>query len=161
MYSVLNRLASYFWIQLTDASIRAAILAILVALILIFMRRRPAAQHAMWTVVAAGMLALPLLRPLIPVAHLPLAEPAAFQALNVRPYQLAASPDGAPSALSLAQARPSVFHLGWRSYAAIAYLIGVLLLAMRLILGVFLTRRAPNAACRWWPCSTTMRTSPP
>src|SRR5271169_2516203 len=141
MYSIPDRLAGHFLAQLADASTRAAVLATLVASVLIFLRRRPTVQHAMWTVVAAGMLALPLLRLVIPVAHLPLAEPAVFGTINVGPDLGTANSDDDPSFVPLGQPRSSAFRLGWRSYVAIVYLIGVLFFAARLIVGGFLTRR--------------------
>jgi len=87
------------------------------------------------------MLALPLLRPIIPVAHLPVAEPAAFQAIKVTPDLWAVNPDGVASSARLAQPRPSALHLDWRSCVAIAYLIGVFFFAARVIVGAFLARR--------------------
>jgi beta-lactamase regulating signal transducer with metallopeptidase domain len=146
MHYNLDRVAGNFLTQLADASVRAVALAILVALLIIFLRRRPAAQHALWTLVAAGMLAMPLLRPMIPVARLPFAEPVALQAINLGPDRLVTNSDGSPSSVSLVQPRPSALHLGLRSYFAIAYLTGVLIFASRLILGIFLTRRVLREA---------------
>jgi beta-lactamase regulating signal transducer with metallopeptidase domain len=141
MDSILNRLTAQLLTQLADASTRAVVLATLVALAVIFLRRRPAVQHAMWTAVVAAMLALPLLRPIIPVTHLPVAEPAALHAINIGPDQWAVNPDGAASPAPLAQPRSSALRLDWRSYVALAYLVGLLFFAARVILGAFLARR--------------------
>jgi hypothetical protein len=141
MYPPLNRLAGHFLTQLADASMRAVVLTALVALVLIFLRRRPAVQHAMWTVVAAGMLALPGLRPMIPIAHLPLTEPTAWGAFHAGGEQAGAIPDGPLPSISLARPKSSPFPLGWPSYVGMAYLTGLLIFAARLILGLFLTRR--------------------
>lgn len=141
MDSILNRLIGQLLTQLADTSTRAVLLATLAALVVIFLRRRPSVQHALWTTVVAAMLALPLLRPIIPVAHLPVAEPAAFQAIKVTPDLWAVNPDGVASSARLAQPRPSALHLDWRSCVAIAYLIGVFFFAARVIVGAFLARR--------------------
>src|ERR1700689_2572398 len=141
MDSILNRLTGQLLMQLADTSTRAVLLATLAALALVFLRRRPSVQHALWTAVAAAMLALPLLRPIIPVTHLPVAAPAALQAINITPDQWAVNPNGPTSSAPLAQHRSSAFGLDWRSYVAIAYLIGVLFFAARVIVGAFLARR--------------------
>jgi beta-lactamase regulating signal transducer with metallopeptidase domain len=141
MDSILNRLTGHLLTQLADTSMRALVLATLVALALTFLRRRPTVQHAMWTVVTAAMLALPLLRPVIPVTHLPVAEPAALQAINLKPDQWAVNSDRAALSAPSVQPSSSTLRLDWRSYVAFAYLIGVLFFAARVLVGFFLARR--------------------
>ena len=141
MYFIVNSWAGHWLTQLANTSTRAAVLATLAGLVLLCLRRRPAVQHVMWTMVTAGMLLLPLSRPLIPAAYLPLAQPAVFKAIHLGPDLLTANSDGTVLSASLVQVRASALRLDWRSYVAIAYLIGVFFFTARLILGGFLTRR--------------------
>ena len=55
--------------RMADASLRSLVLAILALLLIPFIRRSPTAQHTVWTLVLAGMLVLPFLRPEIGRAH--------------------------------------------------------------------------------------------
>jgi beta-lactamase regulating signal transducer with metallopeptidase domain len=141
MYPILNRLTGHLLTQLADASMRAVVLATLIALALIFLRRRPAVQHAMWTVVTAGMLVLPLLRPIIPVTHLPVTEPAALRAIKARPDQWAVTSGRGALSAPLVRVRSSALRLDWQGYVTFAYLVGVLFFAARVLLGAFLARR--------------------
>jgi hypothetical protein len=54
---------------LADASVRAVALAAMAGALMLFLRGRPAAQHAIWTLVVIGMLALPVLRAIVPDAY--------------------------------------------------------------------------------------------
>lgn len=55
--------------QVADASLRGVALAGMAALLSLFFRRSAALQHALWMVVAAGMLAMPVLRVMVPPAR--------------------------------------------------------------------------------------------
>lgn len=136
---ILDRFAGHLLAQLADASVRATILALLIAAVTQLLRRRPAAQHALWTLVVAGMLMLPVLRSFIPPTHLPMAEPAALDALGFNPAQFGPAP---PVPLVSFQPRPSSVHLGWRSYLAFLYLAGLVIFAWRLAMGALLNQRA-------------------
>src|ERR1035438_230230 len=59
---------------IADASVRAVALAAMAGVLVLFLRRSPAAEHAVWTAVVAGMLALPVLRPIIPAAYVYVVE---------------------------------------------------------------------------------------
>ena len=136
---ILDRLAGHLFAQLADVSIRAAILAILIATFTLFLRRRPASQHALWIAVVAGMLMLPILRTFVPPAYLPISEPASIDAIGFPPAQFGSE---ARPAVPIVSALPRLsVHLGWRSYLIIVYLCGLLIFAGRLILGALLTRR--------------------
>ena len=60
--------------RMADASVRAAVLAMLALLLIPFIRRSPTAQHTIWTLVLAGMLVLPFLRPVVPATHMRLPQ---------------------------------------------------------------------------------------
>lgn len=137
----LENIAGQLWARMADASLRAIMLAMLAGVLVACLRKRAAAQHLVWTVVVAGMVLLPVLRPMIPAAPLPIAQPQLLQAVSVKPRPqsaatavstLSAPARGANEAASL---RPS-----WHLYAAIIYTAGVLLLAIRLFLGLLLSR---------------------
>ena len=70
----LSNLARELAARMADASVRALALAILALLLIPFIRRSSTAQHAVWTLVLAGMLALPFLRPVIPATHVHLPQ---------------------------------------------------------------------------------------
>lgn len=136
----LESIAEQLWMRMADASLRAIILTALAGLLVVCLRKRAAAQHVVWSVVAAGMVLLPLLRPMIPTARLPIAEPQMLRAVRAEPQpQLAATP-GSPLLASAnapyeaAGARPS-----WPVYIVIVYITGVLLFGIRLSLGLLLS----------------------
>jgi TonB family protein len=118
-------------------------LAALAGLLIACWRKRSAAQHAVWTVVVFGMMLLPVLRPMIPAAHLPISQPQVLSSVSDAPAPpLAPTNDDATStgAANL-QGGPPAVQLSWGTYAAIFYLAGVLLFVLRLSLGLFMTRR--------------------
>jgi len=146
-WDILDRLAGYFLAWMGDASVRAAALAILAGLLVLFLRQRPAAQHALWTLVTLAMVALPVLRPIVPVVHLHLAQPAVLEAITIRAVpDLATNPTSTSASLPLAQAGPSASQFRWRGNLVIAYLAGVTIFAARLMLGLFLAWRLLRGA---------------
>jgi beta-lactamase regulating signal transducer with metallopeptidase domain len=132
---------------MADASVRAVALAAMAGVLVLFLRRGPAAQHAVWTLVTLCMLALPALRPAVPAAYVyvvwrpaptPIATPAATQ--------LAANPAGTSAPASRARSGHAMAGLRWPVYAAIAYIAGALLFAARLMLALLTTRRLLRGA---------------
>jgi TonB family protein len=136
---ILEGLAGNLVARMGDASVRAAALAILTGMLALCLRKRPAAQHAVWGLVTLAMVVLPGLRPIVPVAHLHWTQPAALEAIRIGAVtDWATSSGGTSATLPLTQAAPSTLQLGWRSYLAIAYLAGVAIFVVRLMLGLFL-----------------------
>jgi hypothetical protein len=79
--------------RIADASVRAVALGILVLLLIPFIRKSSSAQHTVWTLVLAGMLVLPFLRPLVPATHVHLPQvltsrPSAPIRLSVTPAEM-------------------------------------------------------------------------
>jgi TonB family protein len=125
--------------RMADASIRALVLGILALLLVPFIRRNSTAQHTMWTLVLAGMLGLPFLRPVLPATHIRLPQLLMPQ-LN---YAVAVHTGGpsvaAPSVP--AENRAPAFPL-WPLFVMAVYFAGVAFFGARLLGGVLLTRRA-------------------
>src|SRR5260370_2148820 len=147
----LESVAEQQWARMGDASLRALLVAALAGLLILLLRKRSAAQHAVWTLVMLGMLALPLLRPIIPPARVPVSRPPMLEAVRIMPEpELGVNPVStvAPAAASVAaeQTDAPAFRPSWIFYAAILYIAGVLLFAARLLLGLFLTRRLLRGA---------------
>jgi beta-lactamase regulating signal transducer with metallopeptidase domain len=126
--------------RIADASERALVLAMLALLLLPFIRRSPTAQHTVWTLVLAGMLALPFLQPVVPATHIRLP-----QVLTPRPnYAVGVNtrgPSVAPPSLPRAENRTPAFRF-WPLFVMAAYLAGAALFGARLLGGVLFTRRA-------------------
>jgi TonB family protein len=128
--------------SLFACSVRALALAGVGGLLILCMRRRPAAfEHAIWTFVAAGMLCLPLLQQFVPPTPVHFfSEPRMLQP---------------PSWDEIIAARAPVVHLNdpaivikygyrwtWRTIVWFAWFSGLLVLAGRIVLGHMLARRA-------------------
>jgi TonB family protein len=127
---------------IADASVRAVALAAMAGVLVLFLRRSPAAEHAVWTAVVAGMLALPVLRPIIPAAYVYVVERPAPVATIAQPAaQLADAAGGSSAPAPSARTRPPGLRLWWPVYAAIAYIAGVVLFGVRLLTGLLMTRR--------------------
>jgi TonB family protein len=132
---------------LADASVRAVALAAMAAVITLFLRKKPAAQHALWTLVVIGMLALPVLRLVVPEAYVYVVErPAPDAAIAPPAARFAGSAAAASTATRPARTAPEALRLWWPVYAAIAYLAGVVLFAVRLMAGFVMTRRLLRGA---------------
>jgi len=127
-----------WYVIFADASIRAVALAAMAAVLVLFFRKNPSAQHTMWTFVVIGMLSLPILRLVVPVSYTYVVQrPAAVAQIlpSVGPpaREIGRRPATAPT--------PSPSLPNWPLYAAIAYVTGAIGFAARLILGIFLMRR--------------------
>ena len=122
---------------MADASVRAVVLGLLALLLIPFVRRHSTAQHAMWTLVLAGMLVLPFLRQVIPATHVQLEvlAPQIARAVPVPPASIIV-PISPPT-----DTRPGAPTL-WPLYVVAAYLAGVLFFGVQLLGGLLLTRRA-------------------
>ena len=129
--------------RMAEASVRALVLGILALLLIPFIRRNATAQHTVWTLVLAGMLVLPFLRPVVPATHVRLPQVFAPRPARMAPGRLSAHPSGtlAPTAPFPAKTSPSRF-LFWPLFVMAAYLAGLVLFGARLLGGVLLTRRA-------------------
>jgi TonB family protein len=123
--------------RMADASVRAFVLAILALSLIPFIRRSSTAQHTVWTLVLAGMLSLPFLRPVLPATHVHLPQPNFVTAVD-RSVRHPVPPQSVPPAQTSVPASPPL----WPLFAVGAYLAGVLLFGARLLGGVLLTRRA-------------------
>lgn len=133
-----NNIAREFMAWMADASVRAVVLGLLALLLIPFIRRHSTAQHAMWTLVLAGMLVLPFLRQVIPATHVQL-EVLAPQIAQGRPVPPTSIPMPiSPSPTETRLPAPPI----WPLYVAAAYLAGVLFFGVRLVGGVLMTRRA-------------------
>ena len=80
--------------RMADASVRALVLGILALLLIPFIRRSSTAQHTVWTLVLAGMLVLPFLRPVVPATHVRLPQVFAPRPARMAPGRLSARPSG-------------------------------------------------------------------
>jgi TonB family protein len=89
--------------------------------------RAAATRHAVWTVVAAGMLLSAALSPVLPPLRLPILPAAAHASLQ--------RPPG-----------PWIAERNWRPYAAALYLAGLLFFATRLAFSYLFTRRLMRAS---------------
>jgi TonB family protein len=136
----LNNITRELAARMADASVRALVLAILALLLVPFIRRSSTAQHTVWTLVLAGMLVLPFLRPVVPATHVRLPQVLTPR----RNYAVAvhtSDPSVAPPSLPPAENRAPAFPL-WPLFVMAAYLAGVALFGARLLGGVLMTRRA-------------------
>jgi beta-lactamase regulating signal transducer with metallopeptidase domain len=133
----INDAAHALALRMADASLRATVLAILAGVLVCLVRRSAAAKHRVWTLVLAGMLVLPFLRPIMPAARiLPrlLAPVVSYRA----PIRSSAVVLRVSTPLRVPAPAPLT---AWFWIAA-AYLAGVALLAARLAGALLLTRRA-------------------
>src|ERR1700678_1887287 len=127
--------------RMADASVRALVLGILALLLIPFIRRNPTAQHTVWTLVLAGMLVLPFLRPVVPATHVRLPQVFTPRPARMAPGRLSARPSGtwAPPTPFSAKTSPSGFPF-WPLFVMAAYLAGLALFGARLLGGLLLTR---------------------
>jgi beta-lactamase regulating signal transducer with metallopeptidase domain len=135
-----NDTAHALALGMADASLRALALAALAALLAGLVRRNPAARHTVWTLVLAGMLVLPFLRPIMPAAHVPLPRRLMPQVLNPMPMRSGQALLRVPS-LGLRRYPSPPPTKPWLWIAA-AYLTGFALFSARLVIGFILARRA-------------------
>ncbi|HEY2011881.1 MAG TPA: TonB family protein [Bryobacteraceae bacterium] len=133
--------------HLAGMAVRSLVLAAVAAAALpIFRVRSAAAQHAVWTVVVAAMLALAALEPSLP--------PVPLRVLRVAPAGVGQgfdSPAGFDAvsytaAAPLAPTHPRHEKLSWPSVAAAMYLLGVLAFCARLLFGYLFASRLIRAS---------------
>jgi TonB family protein len=132
--------------RMADASLRAIALAALAGMLIACLRKRPAAQHVVWTVVVAGMTLLPVLRPMIPSARLPLSQPLMLQAVSVEPEPQLSTTSSNTVMATAGKSQEPLFRPSWRMVAALACLGGMLLFTARLLAGFLLAGRLLHRA---------------
>ncbi|MGP0070782.1 MAG: TonB family protein [Bryobacteraceae bacterium] len=139
----LNNIAREVVAWLADTSLRAVMLALLAFLLVAFFRRSATAQHTAWTLVLAGMLVLPFLHAVVPVAHVHLPRGLTSRPTTIAPVRLNANLSHVPVPISSSRPRTDpVFPPLWPLFVVAAYLAGVMLFGARLWAGVLFTRRA-------------------
>jgi TonB family protein len=125
-----------------SVTVRSLILfAVAAAVLLAFRVKAAAARHAIWTVVAAGMLLLAVLSPALPRLSLPVlksAETASFE-LPAVPLPAAVAGPAVPVAAP-------AFQFSWTGAALVVYAIVAAILLARLAIGYLFTRRLIRAA---------------
>ncbi|HUE02950.1 MAG TPA: M56 family metallopeptidase [Bryobacteraceae bacterium] len=128
--------------SLAGASVRAVVLAGMAGLVALFLRRNAAAQHALWTLVMAGMLLLPLLHPAVPAPYVYVlhrsASAAAAIFTDASPAAVVDSIGGPSVSPRIARPTPAP---AWPLYLGIAYIAGVAALGSQLAWGLWMTRR--------------------
>ena len=139
---ILKGFAGQLLSGMADASLSAVVLAASVAMLILFLRRNSSAQHALWTVVMMGMLVLLVLRPVIPAARLHLPQPVNLETVTTGPDSPVLSDSAnARASADLPRTGSRALRLGWPEYAVLGYLSVTMLLALRLLLGLFLSGR--------------------
>jgi beta-lactamase regulating signal transducer with metallopeptidase domain len=125
-----------------SVTVRSLVLfAVAAAALLAFRVKAAAARHAIWTVVAAGMLVLALLSPVLPRLSLPV-----LKAAETASFELPAIPmTAAPVAPSVPAATPA-FQFSWTGAALVLYVLVAAVLLARLAIGYLFTRRLVRAA---------------
>jgi TonB family protein len=142
-----SSIAYQLLLRMADASVRTLVLAVMAGILTLFLRRSSAGQHAMWTLVVIGMLALPVLRPVVPAMHIYVLQRPAQGAMTTRSAApLATNPGSVPVSPPSVRTEPPIFGIWWPVFAAIAYITGAVLFGTRLMVGVFLTRRLLRGA---------------
>ena len=128
-----SNFAESLMLGVADASLRAVALATMALVMALLLRRNSTAQHAIWTVVVMGMLALPAIRPLVPVTHVYALKHSEVLRQAIESMAEPAAEIAVVSATSVSAHGqvPSPSRL-WPLYLATAYIIGVLLLAARM-----------------------------
>ncbi len=137
-----------FLVNIAARSLGLALLA--AAVMYLFRIRSAAARHAVWTVVAAGMLVAAMLSPVLPPVPVrvlratPATPPVALPAVG---GPVAAQPGGAPAGTA---AGPSgvLSRFGWREGVVAIYAAGVLVFLIRLAFSYAFTRRLLRASRR-------------
>ena len=120
-------------LRMTDASVRSVALAAMAALVALFLRRRPSAQHALWSLVLGSMLLLPVMRPMVPVTHIDV-TPEFAKAVGVPATRLAVGPLPPVHAGS----RAPLTRLDW---VLLLWAAGVMVFSLRLLAGLLLARK--------------------
>src|SRR5262245_33724201 len=122
---------------LLEAAVRATLIALTIALLLLAMRvKQTALRHAVWTVVMAAMLFLPLSIACGPRTTVPLLAPEAWQSatLTRTAIETAALPQASTVRTTPPADAPQP-RLDWSLYAAVVYFAGFGVLLVRLMIG--------------------------
>jgi TonB family protein len=135
-----SEILSYF----ASVTARSLVLfAVAAAALLAFRVRTAAASHAVWTVVAAGMLLLAVLSPALP--GIPLRVLKAVSSAPP-PFADTAVPVPALAQPPVAAVPVTPFSFGWPEALLAAYAVVALALLSRLVFGYLFTRRLVRAA---------------
>jgi TonB family protein len=110
----------------------------------IFRVKAAAARHALWTVVAAGMLTLAALSPVLPPLPLRVLKPASAAAPV--PLPDIALPSVSPASSTPIPAPAPAFHFTWRDAVFGVWALGAAIFLARLGIGYLFTRRLVGAA---------------
>jgi TonB family protein len=132
---------------LASVSVRSLVLfAIAAAAIAALRLKSAAAQHAVWTVVAGGMLLLAALTPAaLPPLALRLLKPVEMQIAQLPPVP---DPSLATAGLSGPVRAVATLHLTWQDGAVALWALVAIVLLGRLAFGYLFTRRLVRAATR-------------
>lgn len=133
-----SEVLSYF-LSVTSRSL--ILFAVAAAALFAFRVKAPAARHAIWTVVVAGMLLLAVLSPLLPPLSLPV-----WKAVETPSFELPAVPMPAAPAAPAAPVAAPAFQLSWTGAALALYALVAAILLARLAIGYLFTRRLIRAA---------------
>jgi TonB family protein len=129
---------------LASVSVRSLVLfAIAAAAIAALRLKSAAAQHAVWTVVAGGMLLLAVSTPALPPLGIHLLKPAAAEIA-----QLPVTPDLQLGTSAAPAAAPAARRLTWQDGALALWAVVAIVLLGRLGFGYLFTRRLLRAAAR-------------
>jgi TonB family protein len=129
---------------LASVGVRSLVLFGAAAVVLAAFRvKAAAARHAVWTVVAIGMLLLAALTPALPGLPLRLLKPAP---VAVAPLPNVPFPDAAASTAPAPVPAPAARRWTWQDASLAAYAAIALLLLGRLAIGYLFTRRLLRAA---------------
>jgi TonB family protein len=131
---------------LVSITVRTALLAAVAgAAMWVWRARSAAAKHAVWTVVAGGMLLTPAFAPLLPELPLRVLRAAPAPVALPEPAAVGRTADGG-AAPARGNAREPRARLDGGSVVAVVYLLGLLVLLVRLVFGYSFTRRLVRAS---------------
>ena len=134
---------------LLEASVRATLIVLAIALVLLTMHVRHATlRHSVWTVVVVILLLLPAWVAWGPRTALPLLEPETWQSamLARTAAETAVLPEGPAEHARLPADSPRQARLDWGPYAVALYLAGLGVLLVRLLIGTLRVKRLLRGA---------------
>ncbi len=131
---------------LLESAVRATLIAATIALVLNVMRIKTAsARHAVWASVVVVMMLLPAWLAWGPKASLPVLPPAPMQTAVALPVMDA--PIAAPVATNSASTEPQPSAWTWATFVLGIYLLGLVVLLIRLAIGTIRANRLTSASC--------------
>ena len=129
---------------LASVAVRSLVFFAVVALALTVLRvKSAAARHAVWTAAMCGMLALPILEPLLPPLPLRVLTPAPANAVALPDLP---TPAPAPAAVPAPAPAPKAPRYRWSDFGAALYVLIALIFLARLAVSYLFTRRLLRAA---------------